>query len=101
MLSWLENHMLPCAYKSLFGIDCPACGLQRSCIQLLKGNFKDSLAIYPPLPAVLIFLLLLSVYLINKRVLPKKLFTNYAWFTVAVVLINYFVKLLFLDHSND
>ena len=47
MIDWLEKHMLPCAYKSIFGIDCPGCGFQRSCIALLRGDLVKSIWLYP------------------------------------------------------
>ena len=97
MLSWFENHMLPCAWKSLLGIDCPACGLQRSCIQLMKGNFRESLVLYPPLPAVLLLLVFSGIYLLNRQAISKKFFASYSWIVLAIVFMNYVVKLIFLQ----
>lgn len=52
--------MLPCFYKKYLGIECPGCGMQRSAIALIKGQFFESLSLYPmliPLGLMLIFLL--------------------------------------------
>ena len=57
MLSWLENHLLPCALKSFAGIDCPLCGTQRSFIALIKGDFVRKLFYLPSIifyPALLV-----------------------------------------------
>lgn len=65
MIGWLERHMLPCAYKSIFGIDCPGCGFQRSFIALLKGDFAHSFILYPatvPLLLTGLFLIVDSRY---------------------------------------
>lgn len=46
---WLQSHMVPCFYKQEFGISCPMCGFQRSVIELLNGNFIDSIIQFPAL----------------------------------------------------
>lgn len=93
MLSWLEQHLLPCAWKSLLGIDCPACGFQRSLVALVKGAFSQSFALYPPLLPVLLLLVLLPVYLLNKKIIPKKVMVTYAWIVLGMVMVSYIVKM--------
>lgn len=67
MLSyWLEHHMLPCPVKSLFGVDCPGCGMQRSFIELIRGNIGDSFLLYPALIPVMLMMILLFAHLIIK-----------------------------------
>jgi len=100
MISWLENHLLPCALKSLAGIDCPLCGGQRSFIQLLKGNFAESFSIYPPLLFVLSYLLILSVYLLKFKYVSKKKLDISGITVLSVIFINYTVKIITGDiHS--
>jgi Protein of unknown function (DUF2752) len=58
--NWLEEHQLPCMFKSITHFDCPGCGMQRSCIALLKGDIAQSFKLYPALlPMILFFLFLL------------------------------------------
>ena len=75
--------MLPCAYKSLLGIDCPFCGAQRSFLLLLKGNLVDSLLMYPPLLPVFFCALLFSIHLVNKKITSGRkhqaFFNDRAW----------------------
>lgn len=47
-INWLQAHMLQCPSKKLLHIDCPGCGLQRSVIDMLKGNLAESWQVYPP-----------------------------------------------------
>lgn len=50
-----------CPYKSNLGIDCPGCGLQRSFIELLKGNIWESIQLYPALlPMIFMFTFLVA-----------------------------------------
>lgn len=85
--------MLPCAYKSLFGIDCPACGIQRSLLALLKGDFRESFFIYPPLIFVLIGIIAGLVYLIKPQIIKPVLLKRYFTFLLAIVLVNYVIHL--------
>jgi len=64
LIEWLEEHMLPCIYKKYLGFDCPGCGIQRSLISLLKGDFAESFELYPPLIFVLLLLIVLALQLI-------------------------------------
>ncbi|MDR0412995.1 MAG: DUF2752 domain-containing protein [Dysgonamonadaceae bacterium] len=53
--------MLPCPVKHFLHIDCPGCGMQRSIVALLEGNFRESLLFYPatiPIFALLIYTIL-------------------------------------------
>lgn len=97
MIEWLQNHMLPCAYKSIFGIDCPLCGAQRSFILLLQTDLGGSLKMYPPLTAILIFFLLQMLYFFsNKRIVGKALLTRYSFFVLAFIFANYIFKMSLL-----
>ncbi len=78
-ISWLQNHLIPCPFKYLTGIDCPGCGFQRSVVALLRGNLKTSLQLYP----AAIPLILLAIYVVadgffkldnSRSILKKTLF---------------------------
>jgi len=57
MAGWLQNHLLPCPFKYLTGLDCPGCGFQRSVIALVQGNFYKSFLLYPAaVPLILFFM---------------------------------------------
>lgn len=91
--NWLENHMLPCFYKQFFGLECPGCGMQRSFIEMLKGNVWISLKLYPALPFVLITLSLLLLHLVLK-LKRGALVIKYSFIvTVSIITVSYFIKL--------
>ncbi len=100
MITWLENHMLPCAYKTLLGIDCPICGFQRAFILLLQGRFMDSFKMYPPLIPCMLFICMASIYCTRKSLIKPEFFNFSALFTLSIVFINYFIKMAVLIFSN-
>ena len=52
----LEDFMLPCLNKQLFGIDCLGCGIQRATALLFKGEFIAAFKIYPAIYSLLLSL---------------------------------------------
>ena len=94
IIHWLETHQLNCFYKSNLGIDCPGCGIQRSFIELLNGNFTASIKMYPALLPVLFTLGLTAAHLYfkfkNGAIVIKYSFI----FTISIVMVSYFIRLL-------
>jgi len=99
MFFWLQNHLLPCALKSLFGIDCPICGFQRSFLLLLQGHFTDSFKMYPPLIPCLLFLLIVGIYCVKKQAIKPILLKSSGYIVLGIIFINYFVKMSILVFS--
>lgn len=94
IVHWLENHFMTCPYKAVSGMDCPGCGMQRSLIELLKGNFLESFYLYPALLPTIFTLLFTAMHLIfkfkNGAAIIKYSFVT----TIAIVLVGYFLKML-------
>ena len=92
LFSWLQNHLIPCPFKQLTGIDCPGCGFQRSVIALLKGNLQESLHLYPAALLLIITALFVlfdtRIHFDKKHILKKSLYI----ITGNVILISYLVK---------
>ncbi len=42
-----EQYMLPCLSKSIWGFECPGCGLQRSIAFLFQGEFAAAWEMWP------------------------------------------------------
>lgn len=84
---------MTCPYKAMIGFDCPGCGMQRSFIELLKGNFIESFQLYPALLPTIFTLLFTGVHLIfkfkNGAAIIKYSFIS----TIAIVLISYLLKM--------
>ena len=93
IVSWLEGHELPCLFKAAFHFDCPGCGLQRSGIAILRGNFLQSLQLYPALIPMLlffIFLMLNNKFRLTNSVKITKMGTASIF---IIILVSYIYKL--------
>lgn len=90
----MENNLLPCAYKALFDLECPMCGAQRSFVLMVQGEFRESIVMYPPLLPVLLAMVFFGIHLFNRNLIGVRSLKFYALFTLVVVMINYFVRLL-------
>ncbi|MGD1946573.1 MAG: DUF2752 domain-containing protein [Croceivirga sp.] len=90
----LQEYMLPCATKQLWGFDCPGCGMQRSILLLLQGDFMAAFEMYPAIFALipLAFVLILNRLLNFKYANQLIIFLSIS--SVAMIVINYIIKLL-------
>lgn len=94
LISWLEEHMQPCPYKKYLDIDCMGCGMQRSFIELLKGNILESFYLYPALIPMILMVLFLVIHLIFKFKNGGTLLKYFFIFNVSIVVINFVFKLV-------
>ncbi len=88
----LEHNMLPCLFKSLFGIECLGCGFQRAFLLLLKGEFNAAFQMYPALFTTLLFLIFLGGHFIYKRVFTQKIMIRLAILNSAFMVMGYIYK---------
>lgn len=90
----LEEYMLPCFSKQILGFDCPGCGLQRSVVFLLQGEFLEAFKIYPAIyPIVFLsgFLILNKLFMIKYA---NKVIVTLMILSVASILTNYILKFI-------
>ncbi len=62
LIAFLEENLLSCPWKEL-GLECTGCGLQRSVIHLLKGEFVAAFSIYPAIYTLIFMFVFLGVHL--------------------------------------
>ncbi|PCE64886.1 DUF2752 domain-containing protein [Sediminicola luteus] len=88
----LDKYMLPCYSKRVLGMDCPGCGLQRSVAFLLEGEFVQAFYMYPAIYPMLLFFGFVLVNIFVEFKYATKIISILGIATVALVLINYFLK---------
>lgn len=94
MIGFVELYLFPCAYKSLFGIECPMCGFQRSFLALLKGDFKQSFQLYPSLVPLLSFVIILVLHFAYKEKINRKFVFHCFIMVLLMIFLSYIQKVL-------
>ena len=64
IITWFESHMGTCSFQEHTGVSCPGCGIQRSIIALLKGDFAESILLFPALLPLLGMFAFLGIHLV-------------------------------------
>lgn len=82
----IEQYLLPCAYKQIFGIACPMCGFQRSLLLLLKGNIWQSIIMFPPLIPLFIVIIITTTSYFKYHTL-NKFYIKWLWVVILVLLL--------------
>lgn len=90
----MEDYMLPCLSKKLFGVDCFGCGIQRSLVLLMKGEFEAAFYMYPAIYSMILFFLFIGVSLIDKSRSYHKIIVFFGIVTAFIMVFSYFYKLL-------
>ncbi|MBM3403450.1 MAG: DUF2752 domain-containing protein [Bacteroidetes bacterium] len=93
LISWLEQHQMPCSWKRTFGIDCPGCGMQSAFIELLKGNLVESIKIFPALIPMITMILFLIFHLVFRFQNGARILLFLLIFTVCILVISYLYKI--------
>lgn len=88
----LEDFMLPCMSKQLFGMDCPGCGMQRSLLLVLKGDFADAFFMFPAIYTTIIFFLSVGLHFVDKSRNYHKIIVPIAVINALIMIISYIYK---------
>ena len=94
IVDWLEKRQLPCFYKSVFGVECPGCGMQRAIIALLRGEFVESFKLYPALIPTMIMLVFLVIHLFYHLKNGAKILVSFFVLNVVIIIVSYLYKFI-------
>lgn len=88
----LENYMLPCLSKSLFGFECMGCGFQRAFFLVFKGHFVDAFWMYPAIYPLLTLTGILMISRFYKFKFYQKSINILSIISIGVIITNYLIK---------
>lgn len=92
----MEDYMVPCMNKSIFGIDCMGCGMQRSILLLSDGEFIKAFEMFPALYTTILFFIVVVLHFLDRSRNYLKLLIVLAVLNSLVLLIAYAYKMRFL-----
>lgn len=89
----MEEFMLPCLNKQLFGFDCIGCGAQRALLLVFKGEFSAAFTMYPAIYSLLLllFFIVLNFFVKFKKAMLIK--NGLIIATAAIMIISYYFKM--------
>ncbi len=93
ILEGLEDHMLDCMNKKIFGVECLGCGIQRATALLFRGEFVAAFKMYP---AIYTLILLAGFIIFNFFVKFKYAFqikVALIFINIAIIIISYAIKM--------
>ncbi|MFC6268847.1 DUF2752 domain-containing protein [Frigoriflavimonas asaccharolytica] len=88
----LEEYMLPCLSKSLFGIECFGCGMQRSVVMVFQGRFLDAWKLFPAVYPFFFFAAFLAIDYFDKSKSYGKMIIISAVIMSFTMVISYFFR---------
>ena len=88
----MEEYMLPCMNKKLFGIECFGCGTQRSLMLLVKGDFIGAFNMFPAIFTTLLFFIVLALHFIDKFRNYQKAIIGLAITNAVIMVVSYFYR---------
>lgn len=88
----MEEYMIPCFSKSLFGVECLGCGTQRSLLLLFQGEFVAAFKMFPAIYTTLCFFGFLFLHLLDKSRNYSKIVISLAIINAIVMIVAYYFK---------
>lgn len=85
--------MLPCINKSLFGFDCPGCGMQRSFALLCQGQFTEAFLMFPAIYTTLLFFVLVGLHFADRSRNYQKAIIWVAITNGVITIVSYIFKM--------
>lgn len=89
----IEDYMIPCVNKTIFGVDCLGCGTQRAFALVLEGEFTEAFYMFPAIYTVLLFFITVGLHFIDKSRNYHKIIVSLAIINAVIMIISYFYKL--------
>lgn len=92
----MEDFMLPCLNKMLFGIECPGCGAQRALLMVFEGKFEAAFHTYPAIYSLLFLFLFLVFNLFIKFRYDWQIKAGLILLNAAIIIVAYLYKFSFI-----
>lgn len=92
----MEEYMVPCMHKKMFGVECMGCGTQRSFWLLLQGDFIGAFKMFPAIYTLIAFFVVLLLHFFHKKRNYNKAIIILGITNGIIMTANYIYKILFI-----
>ena len=93
LVPFLEDHLLSCPWKQV-GLECTGCGLQRSIILILKGEFVAAFAMYPAIYTLFLMFVFMGFHLKFNFEKGAQILKWLFVLNIGIIVIHYILKLI-------
>ena len=91
-MSSLDDYMLPCLNKKIFGVECMGCGLQRSLSLIIQGEFSAAFYMYPAIYTLIPLALFIVTSFFLKFKYSNRIINTLAIASVLIIIISFINK---------
>ena len=91
-LNGIENYMIPCVNKAIFGVECLGCGMQRAIVYLFSGQFAAAFKVYPAVFTIFLFAGFMVFDMFIKIKYSELIKTSLMIVNILIILISYAYK---------
>ena len=89
----MEEFLLPCMNKEIFGMECYGCGGQRALLLLMDGEFISAFKMFPAIYPLLFLLIFVFFNIFYKFKYDFTIKIGLILLTAAIIFLNYAVKM--------
>ncbi len=90
----MEEILLPCLNKQIFGMECYGCGAQRALLLFFDGEFSAALRMFPALYSVLLLLGFVLFNLFYRFKYETSIKIGLILLNAAIIAISYAIKMM-------
>ncbi len=93
LIEGLEDYMLTCVNKEIFGVECLGCGIQRATVLIFKGEFVAAFKMYPAIYSlfVLVAFIIFNVFVKFKSAFKIKV--GLLILNAIIIIVSYVIKM--------
>lgn len=91
-ISFLEKNLLSCPWKKHFDVECMGCGMQRSILLILKGDFVAAFYMYPAIYTLIIMFAVLFLHLKLEFKYGSKILIFLFSINAIIIVLNFILK---------
>ena len=93
----LEDYMLPCLNKKLFGVECMGCGLQRSVALVCRGELIEAFYMYPAVYTLILFFGFIILNAFRKIKFANKIIIILAVVNTVIIISSFILKTFIIN----
>ncbi|WP_456440590.1 DUF2752 domain-containing protein [Psychroserpens sp.] len=87
-----EEYMLPCLSKTLIGVDCMGCGIQRSVALIIQGDLIAAFYMYPAIFTLILLFGFIGLNYFKNYKFAGKVIIPLAIINVVIIVGNFILK---------